>query len=65
MLTYQRTNSLDAVGYNNADFKGCVNDKKSTTRYIFFHGRRSWVVAECQAIYDSILDYGCRICGLL
>ena len=36
MLTYQRTNSLDIVGYSNADFKGCVDDKKSTTGYIFF-----------------------------
>ena len=36
MLTYQHTNSLDVVGYSNADFKGYVNDKKSTTGYIFF-----------------------------
>ena len=35
MLTYRRTNSLDVVGYSDADFKGCVDDKKSTTRYIF------------------------------
>ena len=36
MLTYRRTNSLDVVGYSDADFKGCVDDKKYTTRYIFF-----------------------------
>ena len=30
MLTYRHTNSLDVVGYSDADFKGCV-DKKSTT----------------------------------
>ena len=35
MLTYRRTNSLDVVGYSDADFKGCVDDKKSTTTYIF------------------------------
>ena len=35
MLTYQRTNSLDVVSYSDADFKGCVHDKKSTTGYIF------------------------------
>ena len=34
MLTYQRTNSLDVVGYSNADFKGCVDDKNSTTGYV-------------------------------
>ena len=31
MLAYQRTNSLDVVDYSDADFKGCVDDKKSTT----------------------------------
>ena len=35
MFTYRRTNSLDVVGYSDADFKGCVDDKKSTTGYIF------------------------------
>ena len=35
MLTYQRTNSLVLVGYSDAYFKGCVDDKKSTTLFIF------------------------------
>ena len=35
MLTYRHTNSLDVVGYSDADFKGYVDDKKSTTGYIF------------------------------
>ena len=35
MLTYRRINSLNVVGYSNAYFKGCVDDKKSTTGYIF------------------------------
>ena len=35
MLTYRRTNSLDVVGYSDVDFKGYVDDKKSTTGYIF------------------------------
>ena len=35
MLTYRRTNSLDVVGYSDTDFKDRVNDKKSTTGYIF------------------------------
>ena len=44
MLTYRHTNSLDVVGYSNADFKGCVDDKKSTTGYIFVKagGAVSW-----------------------
>ncbi|RVW62328.1 Retrovirus-related Pol polyprotein from transposon TNT 1-94 [Vitis vinifera] len=35
MLTYQRTNLLDVVGFCDADFAGCIDDKKSTTGYIF------------------------------
>ena len=31
MLTYRRINSLNVVGFSDADFKGCVDDKKSTT----------------------------------
>ena len=66
MLTYRRTNSLDVVGYSDAYFKGCVDDKKSTTGYIYIcHDRRSCVLAECQEICDNILDYKGRICGML
>ncbi|RVW44373.1 Retrovirus-related Pol polyprotein from transposon TNT 1-94 [Vitis vinifera] len=35
MLTYRRTNILDVVGFCDADFVGCIDDKKSTTGYIF------------------------------
>ena len=35
MLTYRRTNKLDVVGFCDADFVGCIDDKKSTTGYIF------------------------------
>ncbi|KAJ9689270.1 hypothetical protein PVL29_014779 [Vitis rotundifolia] len=35
MLTYRRTNILDVVGFCDADFAGCIDDKKSTTGYIF------------------------------
>ncbi|RVW47612.1 Retrovirus-related Pol polyprotein from transposon TNT 1-94 [Vitis vinifera] len=35
MLTYQRTNLLDVVGFCDADFAGCIDDKKSTKGYIF------------------------------
>ena len=44
MLTYRRINSLNVVGYSDADFKGCVDDKKSTTGYIFVMAGRamSW-----------------------
>ncbi|RVW68061.1 Retrovirus-related Pol polyprotein from transposon TNT 1-94 [Vitis vinifera] len=44
MLTYWRTNLLDVVGFCNADFAGCIDDKKSTTGYIFMMagGAVSW-----------------------
>ncbi|RVW34940.1 Retrovirus-related Pol polyprotein from transposon TNT 1-94 [Vitis vinifera] len=44
MLTYQRTSLLDVVGFCDADFAGCIDDKKSTTCYIFMMagGAVSW-----------------------
>ena len=35
MLTYRCTNILNVVGFYDANFVGCVDDKKSTTGYIF------------------------------
>ena len=35
MLTYWHTNLLDVVRFCDADFAGCIDDKKSTTGYIF------------------------------
>ena len=35
VLTYQLSNILDIVGYSNADYAGCPNDRKSTSGYIF------------------------------
>ena len=35
ILTYQHTNILNVVGFCDVDFTGCIDDKKSTTSYIF------------------------------
>ena len=35
MLTYQCTNTLEVVGFSDFDYAGCVDDKKSTSGYIF------------------------------
>ena len=35
MLTYGMSDNLVVVGYFDADFAGCVDDKKSTSGYIF------------------------------
>ncbi|WKA00504.1 hypothetical protein VitviT2T_018850 [Vitis vinifera] len=44
MLTYRRTNILDVVRFYDVDFVGCIDDKKSTTGYIFMmaEGAVSW-----------------------
>ena len=35
MLTYRRTDTLKVVGFSDLDYVGCVDDKKSTSGYIF------------------------------
>lgn len=35
MLTYQRTNHLEVVGYSNIDFVGCPYNKRSISGYNF------------------------------
>ena len=35
MLTYQHTDTLEVVGFIDSDYAYCVDDKKSTSVYIF------------------------------
>ena len=35
MLTYRRTDTLEVVGFSDSDYASCVDDKKSTSGYIF------------------------------
>jgi hypothetical protein len=35
MLIYQRSDTLEIVGYSDADLGGCVDNRRSTTGYIF------------------------------
>ena len=35
MLTYQRTDTLEVIGFSDSDYAGYVDDKKSTFGYIF------------------------------
>ena len=35
MLIYQRIETLEVVGFSDSDFASCVDDKKSTSGYIF------------------------------
>jgi len=44
MLTYNRSDLLEIVGYIDSDFAGCPNSRKSTSGYIFLlaSGAVSW-----------------------
>ena len=44
MLTYRYTDTLKVVGYSDSNYVGCVDDKKSTSGYIFMmvEGAVSW-----------------------
>ena len=44
MLTYRWTDELEAIGYSDSDFAGCVDSRKSTSGYIFMFvsGAVSW-----------------------
>ena len=35
MLTYQRTDTLEVVGFSDSDYASYMDDKKSTSSYIF------------------------------
>ena len=44
MLTYRHTDTLEVVGFSDSDYAGYVDDKKSTSGYIFMiaEGAISW-----------------------
>jgi hypothetical protein len=35
MLTYERSDSLEIVGYSDSDYAGCLDIDKSTSGYVF------------------------------
>ena len=35
MLIYRHTDTLEVVGFSDSDYADCVDDKKSTSGYIF------------------------------
>ena len=35
MLTYRRTDTLKVVCFSDSDYAGCMDDKKSTSNYIY------------------------------
>jgi hypothetical protein len=39
-ILYSNSNNLQLVGYIDSDFAGSIDDRKSTSRYIFHLGTR-------------------------
>ncbi|KAM1132608.1 hypothetical protein ACFX19_047681 [Malus domestica] len=58
MLTYKRVQDLELKGYVDSDFAGCVDDKKSTSGYIFFltGAAVSWRSAKQKALATSTME---------
>jgi hypothetical protein len=44
MLTYERSDSLEIVGYSDSDFADCLDTDRSTSGYVFklIGGAISW-----------------------
>nr|KYP59621.1 Retrovirus-related Pol polyprotein from transposon TNT 1-94 [Cajanus cajan] len=57
MLTYQKSNSLEIIGYSDSDFAGCQDSKCSTFRYIFMlaGGAISWKFVKQTIIASSTM----------
>lgn len=58
MLTYKRVENLELVGYSDSDFAGCVDDRKTTSGYIFFLAGAtvSWRSAKQKALATSTME---------
>ena len=39
MLTYQRSNQLEIIGYVDLDYAGCQDNRRSTSGYIYMLAR--------------------------
>ncbi|KAG4170339.1 hypothetical protein ERO13_A12G141333v2, partial [Gossypium hirsutum] len=41
MLTYERSNQLEAIGYSDSNFVGCLDSRKSIFGYLFLLAERA------------------------
>ncbi|XP_061346288.1 secreted RxLR effector protein 161-like [Gastrolobium bilobum] len=57
MLVYKRVEDLKVIGYSDADFTGCSDDRKSTSGYIFMlaGGAISWKSTKQTLITSSTM----------
>ena len=58
MLMYRQAGNLDLVGYSDGDFAGCVDSRKSTSKYIFIMagGVVSWRSVKQNLIATSTME---------
>jgi hypothetical protein len=58
MLTYERSDSLEIVGYSDSDFVGCLDTDRSTSGYVFklAGGAISWSSSK-QTVMTSFMIY--------
>jgi hypothetical protein len=58
MLTYERSGSLEIVGYSDSDFAGCLDTDRSTSGYVFKFagGAISWSSSK-QTVMTSFTMY--------
>ena len=58
MLTYRKSENLEVVGYSDSDLAGCVDDKKSTSGYIFTlaRGAVSWKSSKQKVTASSTMQ---------
>jgi hypothetical protein len=58
MLTYERSDSLEIVGYSDSDFMGCLDTDRSTSGYVFklAGGAISWSSSR-QTVMTSSMMY--------
>ena len=74
MLTYRRTNTLEVVSFSDSDYADCMDDKKSTSGYIFMmaKGVVSWksvkqtltVSSTMEAKYVACYEATCHVIWL-
>ena len=64
MLTYWCTYTLKMVGFSDSDYAGCVDDKKSTSSYIFMmsEGVVSWKSVKQTLTASSTMEAGYVAC---
>ena len=59
MLTYRKLESLEIEGYSESDFSGDVDERKSTSGYIFTLAKGSDIMEKLQVVSHNIIHDVC------